>query len=263
MRTLADRSSNFWWLTFGNEVRFALTMMRRYLFDTLVGLLAVYLLFMVVFLGLKLFLSDALVDNRLDTVIIGYVMWMFALFAYTDTANSIIEESKQGTLEQLFMAPAGFARLAMVRMLVGLLATAVFSTAVLFLAMLSTGRWLDIPYAQALLLILLGLPAVYGLGFAVAGIALVHKKMAAVSSIMQFLLIAVVSLPAYPFHGTSLLPFSAAASSVNQLVNGGANFSLWWYIFILLNSLTYLILGLFIFKLFERKATQLNVLGHY
>lgn len=263
MRTLANSSISFWWLTFSNEARFALIMMRRYLFDTLVGLLAMYLLFLVVFLGLKLFLNGALVDNRLDAVIVGYVMWMFALFAYTNTANSIIEESKQGTLEQLFMAPAGFVRLAMVRMLVGLLATFGFSTAVLLLAMVSTGRWLEIPYAQALLLILLGLPAVHGLGFAVAGIALVHKKVAAVSSIMQFILIALVGLPAYPFHGTSLLPFSAAASMVNQLVNGEADLSFTWCALILANSLAYLSLGLFIFKAFERKATRLNVLGHY
>ncbi|MEX1033147.1 MAG: hypothetical protein WDZ30_07280 [Cellvibrionaceae bacterium] len=253
----------FWWLAFTNEARFALTMLRRYLFDTLVGLLAVYILFLVVFLGLKLFLGGELATERLDAVIVGYIMWMFALLAYTGTANSIIDEAKQGTLEQLFMAPAGFYLLLIVRMLVGLITTLLFSTSLLFLAMLSTGRWLEVPYLQCLGIILLGLPAIHGLGFAIAGIALVHKRVAAVSSIMQFFLIALVSLPAYPINSLSLLPFSAAANTVNQLVNQEAMLPPWWYGFILLNSLFYLLVGLVIFKHFEAKAKSLNVLGHY
>lgn len=253
----------FWWLTFTNEARFSLTMLRRYLFDTMVGLLAVYLLFLVVFLGLRTFLTGELSADRLDAVVVGYIMWMFALLAYTGTANAIIDEARQGTLEQLFMAPAGLHRLLIVRMLVGLVTTLVFNTTLLFLAMLSTGRWLEIPYLHSLGVILLGLPAVHGLGFAIAGIALVYKRVSAVSSIMQFLLIAMVSVPAYPFNGLSLLPFSAAATTINQLVTQQVEFPLWWYGFILLNGLSYLVGGLLIFRLFEGKAKSLNVLGHY
>ena len=129
--------------------------------------------------------------------------------------------------------------------------------------MLSTGRWLQIPYLQCLSVIVLGLPAVHGLGFAIAGIALVHKRVAAVSSIMQFALIGLVSVPAYPFNGLSLLPFTAAAGGVSQLVSHQAPLPLAWYGLIFASSLFYLLLGVFIFKRFEAKAKSLNVLGHY
>ncbi|MEX2333343.1 MAG: hypothetical protein WD600_03735, partial [Pseudohongiella sp.] len=175
----------------------------------------------------------------------------------------IIDEARQGTLEQLVMAPAGLCRLLVVRMIVGLMVTVIFTTCLLFLAMFSTGRWLEIPYLHSLGIILLGLPAVHGLGFAIAGIALVHKRVGAVSSIMQFVLIALVSLPAWPLSGVSLLPFAAAANTVNQLVTQQAEFPLWWYGFILLNGLFYLLAGLFVFRRFEGRAKSLNVLGHY
>jgi ABC-2 type transport system permease protein len=253
----------FWWLTCVNEAWFALVMMRRYLFDTVVGLIAVFLLFLVVFMGLRTFMGDGLTTDTLDAVIVGYIMWMFALLAYTGSANAIIDEAKQGTLEQLFMAPAGICRLLIVRMGAGVITAIVFNSVLLLLAMLSTDRWLQIPYGQSLLLIVLGLPAVQGLGFAIAGIALVHKRVEAVSSIMQFALIALVSLPAYPFNSMSLLPFTAAASGVNQLVTQQAELPLAWYGLIFVTSLFYLLLGVFIFKRFEAKAKSLNVLGHY
>ncbi|WP_339859808.1 hypothetical protein [Pseudohongiella acticola] len=254
---------SFWLLTFSNEARFALTMLRRFLFDTLVGLLAVYLLFLVVFLGLRTFLADDMAADQLDMVVVGYIMWMFAVLAYSATAESIIDEARQGTLEQLVMAPAGLGRLLIVRMLVSLIATIAFNTSLLFLAMFSTGRWLEIPYLHSLGIILLGLPAVHGLGFAIAGIALVHKRVSAVSSIMQFVLLAFVSLPAWPMNALSLLPFTAAANTVNQLVTQQTEFPLWWYGFILLNGLFYLMAGLLVFRYFEARAKSLNVLGHY
>jgi ABC-type polysaccharide/polyol phosphate export permease len=72
-----------------------------------------------------------------------------------------------------------------------------------------------------------------------------------------------VSLPAYPLNVFSFLPFTAGAYMINRMVVYGENFPLSWYLFIFAISLFYFFLGFGIFKLFEKKARRLNLLGQY
>jgi len=46
---------------------------------------------------------------------------------------------------------------------------------------------------------------------------------------MQFVIIALVALDAYPFNVMSFLPFTAGASSIQHLINKHGSFPLWWY----------------------------------
>lgn len=258
-----SRNWNFWKTLLVNETAFSLLMMRRYLFDTAVGLITVYILFLVIFFGLKVFSGGNIEETRLDAIIVGYILWMFALSAYTSTSSFILEEAKQGTLEQLFMSPAGFHNILFIRLVVGFFINVVFNMSLLFLTMLTTGRWLDIPILSMLGLIALAIPSVYGLGYIIAGFAILFKRVAAISNIMQFILIGLVSLPSVPLNSFSFLPFTSAANLVNQMIVQGTTVSLWWIVFIGLNSMFYYVAGVLVFKYFERKAMALNVLGHY
>lgn len=260
---MKTRNFQFWKTLLINETMFSLLMMRRYLFDTVVGLVTVYILFLVIFYGLKVFAGGNIEGAQLDAIIVGYILWMFALSAYTSTSGFILEEAKQGTLEQLFMSPAGFHNIMLVRLAVSFGTSAIFNMSLLFLTMLTTGRWLDIPLFAMLGVIALAIPSVYGLGYIIAGFAILFKRVAAISNIMQFILIGLVSLSSVPLNALSFLPFTSAANLVNQMIVEDTSISLWWLGFIALNSLVYYVVGVLVFKFFEKRAMALNVLGHY
>lgn len=257
------RNLGFWITIFKTEVWYSLISMKRYAFDTATGMITVYLMFLIIFYGLKYFAGSQFDGSSLDTIIVGYIMWMFAISAYSSTSSLILLESQQGTLEQLFMSPAGFHKLMFVRLVVGFGISILLNACLLFLTMLTSGRWLDIPYLQVLVLITLAVPAVYGLGYIFGGMALLFKRIESALHILQFGLIALVSIAAYPINSLSFLPFSAGAYTVNRVIVHGESFELWWYGFVGLNSVFYFLLGISIFRYFEKRAMKLNVLGHY
>ena len=201
--------------------------------------------------------------GKLDELIIGYIMWSFAMAAYFENANDIAEESTIGTLEQLHLAPVGFHAVIFFRMIAGYFLSVFYNISVLYLTMLTTGRWLDLPIFKFLLIVTLAIPSIYGIGYVFAGLALVYKKIQNSLILVQFILIAFVSLPAWPIRGTSFLPFTSGAHSINRMVVHGEEFPIWWYFFILGISLFYFFAGMAIFKIFETKARRLNLLGQY
>lgn len=260
---MSQLNLSFWKTVFLNEIRFSITNQKRYMFDTVTGFVIVYCMFLVIFFGLSFFAADQVEGAKMDAIIVAYIMWMFAINAFTATSTFILMEAQQGTLEQVFMSPAGFHKLLIVRNIASYLISLIFNGLLLFAAMLTSGHWLNIPWGEVLILITLSIPSVYGLGYLVGGLALRYKKISSAAGVLQFGLVALVSVSAYPFNGYSLLPFSAGANTINLSIVQGQSFPLWWYGLILLNSLFYLILGIVIFKIFERKAMKLNILGHY
>ena len=45
------------------------------------------------------------VGERLDTVVVGYVIWTLVLYIVNDIANNLQLEAQTGTLEQVFLSP--------------------------------------------------------------------------------------------------------------------------------------------------------------
>jgi ABC-2 type transport system permease protein len=252
-----------YFIAFKNEINKFYIQSKRYIFDTLSRIISTYLIFLSLFYGIK-FISGPDLDNaKLDAIIIGYIMWSFAYNAYYENSYDICEESTIGTLEQLFLAPIGFHSIVFFRMISGYLFSVLYNIAVLYLTMITTGRWLDLPIFNFLLITTLSIPAMYGLGYVFGGFSLVYKKIQSSLYVVQFALVFLVSLPAYPLNVFSFLPFTAGAYMINRMVVYGENFPLSWYLFIFAISLFYFFLGFGIFKLFEKKARRLNLLGQY
>ncbi len=252
-----------YWVAFKGELTRTFIKAKRYGFDTLSRLLMTYFVFIAIFYGLKFMTGPTLNGGKLDELIIGYILWTFAVSAYFENSYDLAEESTIGTLEQLHLAPIGFHTIVLFRMISGYLLSIIYNISVLYLTMLTTGRWLDLPIFNFLLIVTLAIPSIYGIGYIFGGLALVYKKIESSLMLIQFILILFVSLPAWPLQKTSFLPFTAGAHSINRMVVYGESFPVWWYFFILGISLFYFFLGLGIFKLFETKARRLNLLGQY
>ncbi len=237
--------------------------LRRYLFNTISSLLVIYIIFLVYFFGIKFMTGPALSTGKLDLLIIGYIMWMLAIIGFESTGYTVYDEMQRGTFEQMYMTSLGIETVFIIRIIFETIFSFVFSSIILILTMFTTGRYFVFPVFNVIIVLMLALPSMWGLGFIFAGLSLIFKKIASFLNLMQFIIITLVVVDAYPINFFSFLPFSAGAITVQKIINDHSSFSVLWYIFISLISIFYMILGILVFRLLLKKARKLNLLGQY
>ena len=237
--------------------------MKRYLFNTLAMVVVMYVIFLGLFTGLRTFAGERAGGESLDAMVVGYVLWMSAMFALQGTSGIVLQESQQGTLEQLYLSPMGTERIFLAKAIIGTVFNFLILTLMLYLVMLTTGRWHSVNLPLFYGMLLLSLLSLQGIGFMLGGIGLIHKRIGAVNSILSFGLIGLMMLPVYPFTPWALLPFIAGAHTINSQIVTDAAFPAWWYLFIAGNSFFYLLAGIAFFRIFERRARKLGKLGQY
>ena len=184
------------WTFFAVFERFWIKL-KRYAFNTLSGLVTLYLIFLLIFAGAKYAQGFGinLFGESLEGLVVGFLVWTFALSAYSDLSWSLMREAQQGTLEQLYMCPFGFRFVSFAWIVSSFLTTFVFSGTLLFLMMVTTGKYLRLPLGTLLPLAFLTVAPIYGLGFVMAGLALVFKRIQAFFQILQFVFVFFLFIP--------------------------------------------------------------------
>jgi len=245
------------------EAKMVFWTMKRYLFNTLAGIGVMFLIFMGMFWGLKTIGGSGVTSGSLDSMLVGYILWMSAMFCMQNTGSEILSESQRGTLEQLYLSPLGAYRIFFFRALMNMIFNFVFITVLLYLSMAATGRWMpvNLPYLYGM--VILSTLSLVGISFMLGGLGLIHKRIQAVNSVLSFGLIGLMLLPTYPMTPYAFFPFIAGAAVVRNTIVNGTSYPLWWYLFITANSIFYLALGLLFFRLLEKKAKRLNKMGQY
>ena len=245
------------------EARMLIWELKRYIFNTGAMMVVMYIIFLGMFWGVKTIAGDGVSSSSLDSMVIGYVLWMSAMLALQGTGGVVLSESQRGTLEQLYLSPLGANVIFLSKAISSTLFNFVLIAIMLFLTMLTTGRWLSVNLLSFYVILFISLLSLNGFGFMLGGIGLIHKKIGAVNGILSFGLIGLMLLPVYPFTAFSFLPFIAGAHTINSSIVHGSVFPVWWYVFVAVNSLVYLSIGLGIFRLYEKKAKRLNKLAQY
>jgi len=248
------------------EFKMAWYEMKRYWFNTIMGLVWMFLLMLMMFLGINSIGGAAVSVTTKESFFLGFILFGFAASAYSQIAGLIIEEASKGTLEQLYMSPLGIKNIFVFKLISSLFYSLLFMVIFTVLAMLFSGYWLNIKLVYSLPLLLVSLTSLWGLGFIFAGLALVFKKMQSIFGLIQFVLIPMAGIPCFPFNFASILPYAPGANTIMQIVVHGKNFSdypLWWYGYIFLNSLVWLIAGVLVFNKIEKQALKKGTLGHY
>lgn len=224
-------------------------------------------LFPLLFLGAKFLAGPgAEFGERTGAILVGFLLWILTIFAYNTLSFGLSEEAQTGTLEQVFLTPYGPIPLLLVRNLAGLGTQLLLLGTITVVLMLLTGARLSFPPLVALpiLTVLLGS---YGLGFAMASLALLFKRVQQLLGISQFLLIFLLQ---YPLEGTGwlaklgyFLPLVSGASLARQMM--AAEEGLDWGLLglALFNRLFYLGVGLFIFSRAVRTAKRRGLLFGY
>lgn len=255
------------WVVFKAVFRKIYLEMTRYAFNSISGLITIYIVFLLLFFGAKMVGGSAMnTGSSLEGLVVGYVVWVIAMMAYQDPAWRISTEAEIGTLEQSYLSPAGFAWVNISCVLSDLVFNLIMLAVILVAVMLTTGRWLNLDLLSLLPLMLITSAAAYGLGFAMGGLALVYKRIQSSFQILQFVLVAFIIAPIGRLAWVKFLPLALGNDLLRRVMVDGQR--LWELpasdIFLATAvGAGYLLLGLGAFAYCVRVARDRGLLGHY
>ena len=247
-------------------------LMIRYRVNFVAQLVGVYLFFAAIFFGGRAAVASAgntglgALGSTLDALIVGWFLWTMAQGAYSSLAKEITQESRWGTLEQLYMSPLGFGKIMGVKVSVNVVISLIMGGLMLTMMLLTTSRTLALDVVTILPIVVLTLMTVVGLGFVFAGLALIYKKVSSVSQLMQFVLIGLIAAPAADVSLLRLLPLVQGSSMLQEAMRDGVR--LWEFAALDLGILlgtaaVYVTVGYVVFMVCSHVARKRGVMGHY
>lgn len=242
-------------------------LMTRYAFNTVSTLVTLYIVFALMFFGVKSLGGSALdLGNTLEGLFTGYVTWMLAIMGYSDLAWGITNESQTGTLEQLYLAPVGYRWIAAFTQSFQFAVNIVLLTAMVVLMSFSTGQSIHLDIVSMLPVGLCIYLQAAGLGFALAGLALIYKRIQSFFQIVQFAIVGFFMLSWDRFPWAKYLPLTMGQNVLQKVLIRGSRL---WQIpggeLAVLGVVTvlYLAAGIGLFTLAEKKAKAGGLLGQY
>jgi ABC-2 type transport system permease protein len=251
---------------FDANVRKVVIELKRYLPNTISLLVTFYAIFLALFLGISVVGDPAAVDANLRFVIVGNAFWFLLLVGVSSMGWELTTEATRGTLEQLAMSPVGLRTIILARMLGTLAVHLVIAVGMLLLTMVTAGQWLSFDLPLVAVVMLPTFVAIIGLGYAVAGLALVYKQINALLQVLQFVLLAFAFVPLSVAPALELAPVVKGIDMVRRILVDGVGLSAFgardWFS-LLVNAAVYLGLGLAAFALAERRARARGLLGQY
>lgn len=242
--------------------------LKRYSIEAISGIIGITIVFYGLFLSFQYVGGpSAQFGDRLDSVVVGYVLWSLVLFIISDIAQGLQREAQTGTLEQLFLSPFGATRVFLVRALASLTTQLTLNISILLLIMLLTGSRLAFPPVLLLPLVSVLLGA-YGLALGMGSLALLLKQVQQLLGIFQFMLFFLLLVPSEGWPGGYrligwFLPMTPGAGLLRALMARGQALDLTQLLIALLNGAVYLGLGLLAFRWAEREAKRRGKLTGY
>jgi ABC-2 type transport system permease protein len=240
----------------------------RYPVDSISSVLVTSLFFYGLFLSVRYIAGPNLIfGNRLDAMVVGYVLWTLVVFILQGIALELQVEAQTGTLEQVFLSPFGTLRVLLVRAIAHLTLYLVLIVGVLLLTMILTGRYLH--FSPSLLLplsaVLLG---TYGLALIVGALTLLFKRVQQLSGLLQFALLFLLTLPVETWKGPLqglklLLPMTVGSGILRDLMARNQSLDFSGLALAFLNGLGYFVLGVLVFRWAERKVKHQAILSGY
>jgi ABC-2 type transport system permease protein len=240
----------------------------RYPSEVIGGLIIITSVFYGLFLSAQYMAGPAMIfGDRLDAIVVGYVLWTLALYIVNDIANTIQYEAQTGTLEQLFLSPFGAPKIFLVRAIASLLLRITLITLILLILMGITGSRLAFPLVLLLPLITL-LMSAYGLAFIMGSCALVFKQVQQLLPVLQFALLFILAAPTEELQGpirlvANCLPMLPSTGILRNLMARGQSLDGTMLAIAFANGLGYFCLGLWVFRWAERQAKRRGTLSGY
>jgi len=256
-------------IRFSGELQTELLLSVRYWLESVALWTGFILAFVGLFFGVHL-IGGGVADWGQEAAI-RYTVWVLCLMAIIGLPQRIQEEAMTGVLEQRFLAPkGGIASLAMSA--IGRLLFWLVGTTLIFFALLGITRtplYFDWTAVLVAVLILIG---AQGVGFFLGGLALLFKRIQAVTQLLQMVLLGVAMLPADRLPDfwqgvVQTLPLAAGLPVLNDILLGRVDFLTVVgradFYALVLSSGVYLVVGLVSLRWAIYRARSRGLLAQY
>jgi ABC-2 type transport system permease protein len=240
----------------------------RYPVDTISGIFANLIVFYGLFLSARYIAGPSLqVGERLDTIVVGYVLWTLVVFVIEGISFGIQVEAQTGTLEQLFLSPLGILRILMIRAIANLTLNIALIFTILIFTMLLTGRYLKFPITIVLPLITVLLGA-YGISLIMAALTLLYKRIQQLLGLVQFALFFLLTFPSEIWIKSlqnlrMILPMTLGSDIMRDLMARNQSLDFSSFLLALFNGIAYFLVGILVFRWAERQAKRKAILSGY
>lgn len=242
-----------------------LKLMYRYGFNTLFSTL----IYALVFIGLLAGLDDfkfELKYNFTDNFLSGYIVWVIMISSFSSIISDITGESSKGTLEQLYLNSKSFCVTLLVKGISSFLITLI-QTFILITIIVGVKKDIDPTYLyqffKSIPILIIGLPSIWGLSFIIIALTINYKNVSFLYNAISSMLFAFLS---YQVHYDKLLAYVCPGGITNlclQNLYSGNNISMMDIIFIIINSVVYLTIGILFFRIYEYKAKKNGKFSKY
>jgi len=211
--------------------------------------------------------------NAIAHKAVGFLVWFFALDAVGHLSSAIREDMHIGILEQIALSPYP-----LIYNLYGRSISRFFinlSIATVMFLLFSVFFDLHIKFGfSAFVIFLLTYAGLYGMGLAFAGLTLVFKRLGPVTTIVRFFLLiftgAVIPLSVFPEFlqkFSQFIPMTTGLAIMKAMIFENVSFfsivSEKGFLYFILNTAVYLLLGTITFSFFEKEARKNGALGTY
>jgi ABC-2 type transport system permease protein len=255
------------------EIRREFILLRRYWPNQLALAFTIYLFFLIIiFTGSAMSPTGALAGDAIAGTLVGVMMWQLSMGCLGVLGWGFYDEAHAGTLEHLYLSPAGTVSILLARSAANFLSSLLMMSVSCLLAVVTTGVRLDLRPLELAVIIPLSVAGTYGFGFMIAALTMRFKRTNAVMQLAQFFFLIFTGAmfplesvhPAVRFFG-ELVPLTAGIRALRQVTIHSAGLlelgpQVVWMAG---TSLLWLLLGVAVFKLAERAARQRGSIGAY
>ncbi len=225
------------------------------------------MVFLLFFLGYKFVGgSQPSFGRTTEGFVVGFFIWTYSISAYSILAWGIIQEARSGTLEQLYMTPLGYERVAIYTVIANFIWSLVWVIPVLVLMMITTGKFLHFDLITLVPLLVFTISSGYGIGFITAGLGLIFKKIQSFFQILQFIFVGFIVAPIDKLPVLKILPFSLGTKLIaRNMMDKIPIYKMppGELLILIVNAVFYTVVGFSVFKLCEKVAKDKGLLGHY
>lgn len=241
----------------------------RYPLETVSMVVVMFAVFAGMFFGAQYLAAAPISGHNLTGVVIGYTVWTLVMNASGFMGYSIQNESQNGTLEQVMLAPWQTVQIFLVRGVMDILEMLIPVLAVLAALVALSGAKLDWR-AVALLPALMTIITAWGIGLMMAALALLFKRMSQLQLMIQFALLFIILAPVTSVSGVLgtwlgvVAPLSIQVSVLHTALGAlaqGASVRMWWEA--AADMVLWFGLGMFLFTAADRLARRRGIIGHY
>jgi ABC-type polysaccharide/polyol phosphate export permease len=245
---------------------------KRYIISTSSDVLSFYAIFLVMYLGISSTASGFTTEefnNMISGQVVGFIVFYFSSMFLTVPDHQLYNEILQGTMEQIILTPHNLITIIFSKTF-SLFVRDVLAAIPLFLLLLLTTRVKITMNLSMILIFFLVLAGVFGLSLILGGLMLVFKRLGSLPFIFQILFLGIgfstiENLPEVLSNIFLSLPFTKGVSMIKGIASTTISFSFLSmdFYFLILNTLLYLVIGIFTLWLCEKIAKNRGLLGAY